>query len=542
VSGVEGSVRFERLMPDRAPAAGAFPEALRAGDGAACGFLPAIPRSEAAWRAALLDAAQASAPVPDALAEVLAERQRLLGAGPRAEAAARALARPGTVAVVAGQQPGLLGGLLLAFHKAAGAVNLALRLDGTGGVRVVPVFWLASEDHDLDEANRAILLDRTGRPRRLRLDRRVDGRSLMHLPIDAAEVETFRAEVASLLPDTDRAREALALLDVVEGDDLATWCVRAFTGILGDAGLVVVEPPQLLPYAGDAFAGLLERATPIADALRLAGRALTAAKLPAPLDPPAGYVPLFVRDEAVGVRRRVRLDPHGRVRVDGTDETYDVGAFAARLRAHPELGSGDVVGRVFLQDRLLPVFAAFGGPTELAYHAQVRAAHAAVGLRYPLALPRPEATWVDVRSERTAEAFGSTVADLLAAGVARPPAPTDAPIDDDVEQWRERVLAVPASLGARGGEVERALARARKRLGDLFVKVEKDLRGAADRDRGIGSDRWDRLEAQLRPRGKPQERGLSALSVVARQGVETFRDGLSGLDPLAPGHHVLHTG
>ena len=94
VNGVEGSVRFERLMPDRAPAAGAFPEALRAGEGAACGFLPAIPRSDEAWQAALLDAAEASAPVPDALAEALAGRQRLLGAGPRSEAAARGAGAP----------------------------------------------------------------------------------------------------------------------------------------------------------------------------------------------------------------------------------------------------------------------------------------------------------------------------------------------------------------------------------------------------------------------------------------------------------------
>jgi len=529
-------------MPDRAPPAGAFPEALRSGTGAACGFLPAIPQDDGAWRRAVDDAVAATAPVPLDLAETLAARQRALGAGARAEEAALDLARPGTVVVVAGQQPGLLGGLLLAFHKAAGAVNLAGRLDGQAGLRVVPAFWLASEDHDLDEANRAVLLDRGGRPRRLRLDRTPDGRSLMDLPLERAELEVLRDEVAAILPDTDRARSVLELLDAEEGDDLATWCARVFARLLGDAGLVVLEPPALLPYAGEVQAELLEQATPIAEGLRTAGRALEKAKLPAPLDVPEGYVPLFVRDEVGGARRRVRLDASGRAHVDGRAEPLDIQVLAAHLRAHPELGSGDVVGRVFVQHRLLPVLAGFGGPTELAYHAQVRAAHAAVGLRYPLALPRPEATWVDARSERTAEAFGTTIGDLLAEGVAGPPPTADTPIDADLDDWRTRILEVPAHLAARGGEVDRALDRARKRLGDTFTKVEKDLRGAAARDAGVGADRWKRLEGLLRPRGRPQERGLSALSVVARQGTTLFRAGLAGLDPLAPGHHVLHAG
>lgn len=538
----EAHVRFERLMPDRAPPVGAFPAALRSGTGAACGFLPAIPRTDAAWREALAAAVEAATPLPVPLAETLAGRQRALGAGPKAEAAARDLGRTGTVAVVAGQQPGLLGGLLLAFHKAAGAVNLAARLDGQGGARVVPVFWLASEDHDLDEANRAILLDRSGRPRRLRLDRRADGRSLMHLRVEAAQAQALLDEAAALLPDTDRARAALDLVAYEEGEDLATWCGRAFAAIFGDAGLVVLEPTVLFPYAGDALADLLEHATPIAEALRLAGRALARAQLPAPLDVPDGYVPLFVRDEVDGIRRRVRLAAAGQVRVDGWEQPVDVDVLAARLRAHPELGSGDVVGRVFVQHRLLPVFAGLGGPTELAYHAQVRAAHASVGLRYPLALPRPEATWVDAKSERTAEAFGTTVGDLLADGVPAAPPRVHSPLDADLETWRCSLIAVPPDLASREGEVARALERATRRLGDAFAKAEKDLRGAAARDAGIGADRWTRLEGLLVPRGRPQERGLSALSVVARQGVEVFRAGLAGLDPLAPGHHVLHTG
>lgn len=528
-------------MPDRAPPVGAFPESLRSGTGAACGFLPALPRTDAAWKTALQEAAAAATPASAELAKILAERQRVLGTGARAEAAARLLAQPGTVVVVAGQQPGLLGGFLLAFHKAAAAVNLARQLDGVGGVRVVPAFWLASEDHDLDEANRAVLLDRAGHPRRLRLDRRPDGRSLVHIPLDGVEVEALRREVAELLPDTDRSRETLALLEPEAGDDLATWCGRVFARILGDVGLVVLEPQHLLPFAGDALAELALESDAIAEALRVAGRALAAARLPVPLEIPDGYMPLFVRSDETGARRRVRRAADG-VRVEGADEVVPLGAFAESLRDSPRLGSGDVVGRVFEQHRLLPVFANIGGPSELAYHAQIRAAHAAVGLRYPLALPRPEATWVDGKSERIAEAFGTSIANLLADGVSdKAPSPPSS-VEETLGPWRAQILETPPGLAEASTEVARALERAHKRLRDAFDRVEKDVRGAAARDAGVGADRWTRLAGTLRPRGRPQERGLSALSVVARHGLEAFRAGLAGLAPLAPGHHVLHVG
>lgn len=364
----------------------------------------------------------------------------------------------------------------------------------------------------------------------------------MHHPLEAEEVAALSAEVAGILPDTDRARDALAGLDVKDGDDLATWCARAFTALFGDAGLVVLDPLLLLPHAGDALAALLEQAPALAAALGDAGRALGAAGLPAPLEIPPGYVPLFVRDEPDGPRRRVVREHAGRARIEGHDEPVDVATLAARLRANPVLGSGDVAGRVFVQHRLLPVFAGLGGPTELAYHAQVRAAHAAVGLPYPLALPRPEATWVDARAVRTAHAFGTSIEDLLADGMPGSPPETALPLDPDLAAWRARVLDVPTGLAARSGEVAGAVERGAKRLGDALARVEKDVRAAAARDAGVGADRWTRLENLLRPRGRPQERGLSALSVVARYGVEAFRAGLAGLDPLAPGHHVLRVG
>ena len=142
---------------------GAFVRACWAGTA----LLPELPRSSDDWRRALSSAQTATRPVSRALAERLAHSQRALGQGVQAVENALRLAEPGVLAVVTGQQPGLLGGPLLTAHKAAGALALARALEAEHGVPVVPVFWLASEDHDLEEANRLWFHDRDGHVRRL---------------------------------------------------------------------------------------------------------------------------------------------------------------------------------------------------------------------------------------------------------------------------------------------------------------------------------------------------------------------------------------
>ena len=73
------------------------------------------------------------------------------------------LAQPGTVAVVTGQQVGLLSGPAYTVYKALTAVRITKQLQQEG-VRAVPVFWLATEDHDLAEVDHAWVFDQSAKP------------------------------------------------------------------------------------------------------------------------------------------------------------------------------------------------------------------------------------------------------------------------------------------------------------------------------------------------------------------------------------------
>ncbi|MBO0150375.1 bacillithiol biosynthesis BshC, partial [Vibrio sp. Vb2424] len=71
------------------------------------------------------------------------------------------LRQPDTIAIVTGQQAGLFTGPLYTIYKALSAVRMAecLRLSG---VNAVPVFWVATEDHDFEEVSRASFIDKYG--------------------------------------------------------------------------------------------------------------------------------------------------------------------------------------------------------------------------------------------------------------------------------------------------------------------------------------------------------------------------------------------
>ncbi|MEZ6009324.1 MAG: bacillithiol biosynthesis BshC [Planctomycetota bacterium] len=533
--------RIHRLAPDAGPPTSAFARALRAREGDALEFLPPPPADEAAWRTVLEDVASRARPLPEDVAAAIVERQVALGSGARAVEAARRLVRGEAVAIVTGQQPGLFGGPLLTAHKLAGAVHLARRLDALEGPPVVPVFWCASEDHDLDEANRLGVLDREGVTRLLRVEAAPDGRSLEHVDLAPGALAEVHAALLEALPDTPRAHAAVDPLQPAAAEGFVAHAMRSLLHVFGDAGIVVLDPFDLLPAAGPTLARLVRDGARIHDRIRETGTRLRAAGLPAPLDPEPGSLPLFVRDADDGPRLRVGIEPDGQVSARGDVTAPDLETMAARVEANPRLASGNVVGRVFVQNALLPVVAYIAGPTEIAYQAQVRAAALDLGLPFPLALPRPEATWVDRKTIDRLAAFGLDVGAALARG-----ADAGAPQRATDERWSqamaEHLATWPASvidLVQGGGRAGEAMGRALDRLRSTWEKAEASVRAGQAADAGMDGARYARAAEMLWPRGRGQDRFLSPWSFAARHGLEALRAGLGALDPLVPGHVVF---
>jgi len=325
--------------------------------------------------------------------------------------------REGAAVVVTGQQPVILGGPLMVILKAARAVSLARALEEKWGRPVVPVFWIAGDDHDLGEMLGTAVLDAGGALHRHRLqvpDTRTAANALL-VPEEAGALLAAVAEQAGL-PDADRFQPQ-------PGDSLSTWFARTLLAHLGTAGLVPLDPQCLDAAARPLFEEVLERGTDYQQALRDGAleleQAVAEAPLPADADPP-----VFVIQD--GERHRLRRDGDGRLTHRGSPVTIGEvldGAQNGRWRL-----SANVSLRVLLQNRVLPVAAFVAGPAERLYQAQLRPLHEAFAVAHPAVVARPSATVLPRAARRHLRRLGLEPVEWFA----------EVPPEEDAGEWSQR--------------------------------------------------------------------------------------------------------
>ncbi len=481
-----------------------------------------------------------------ALAEALVRQQRGRSAERAAEQAGL-LAQPDTVAIVTGQQAGLFGGPLYVLLKAVATLEVARLLEERRGRPVVPVFWVASDDHDFAEVRSDTVLDATGAIRTLRYDPRREpaGEPAWAITLDDT-LPSLTAELARVLP-AGMGRDAV--MDAVgrsylPGESLSGAFAR-FVSLLLPA-LVVLDPadPALKALSVGVLGRELREGSPVSRLALETGEKLLAAGYHQQVPVRPGFLNLFVVAE--GQRRALGI-ADGSVEVRGTRERLSLDEAAARLESAPQLWSAAALLRPLVQDFLLPTAAYVGGPAEIAYHAQIAPSYAHFGIPRPALVPRPSVTLVEPQQARALDAEGLRLADL----VGDPETLVTRWAREDYPDGRGRLRAHARGDRARAGRWwRRRSPRTTRRCAPPTVSArgralhqveglhEKALRALKKRDQGR-AERLRRTRDALLPGGALQERGLGLVSPLARHGlalVDTLRQ---RLDFFARGHQVI---
>ncbi len=489
----------------------------------------------------------------DAVADVLTEQNAAWGA---ADAAlVDRLRLPESVAVVTGQQLGLFAGPLYTVYKALTAVRLAERLEAETGRPVVPVFWLADEDHDFEEIHRAVFSDGPD----VRFVAYEDGRPpdanrgpVGRLSLDAdALAEAFR-QLEAALPDGPHRADALRLAHeaYVPGRSMRDAFAHLLAALAPGLVLMSADDARLKRLAAPLFRREVEGWARTYGDLEARSGALEAAGFHAQIGP--SPVNLFWIGED---GQRLPLDPAGhpsdpageRFELRGTGVQIATADLLARLDAEPERFSPNVVLRPLMQDVLLPTAAYVAGPGEAAYFAQLGPVYERFGVPMPVIEPRLSLTVVEPGVAKVLDRYGLGVADL--AGDLQPLwrrlslAESDLDLDGAFAEARARAAtlaadleaiatAVDASLDGAAGAARAAVEKAIGRLETKTVRVEK-------RHHETIRERLERAQAALWPAGSLQERALSPLQLVAARGRYALRD-LAAAVPLdASVHHLV---
>lgn len=480
-------------------------------------------------------------------AEVAAALAREQPEGSDARRNAEALADPKTLAVVTGQQAVLFGGPLYVLYKALAAMELARHMSESLKTTVVPVFWVASDDHDFAEIRATTHMDGNSELKTLRYEPALEPnlQPASTIILDQT-IDPLAKSVRDLLPASPWRDEVCdAMVAAYQpGDSMS----GAFSKLLQHflPGLVIMDPAvkALKALMRPVIDREIAELSPTSRLAAGIGEKLLAAGYHQQVPVRAsGFLNLFL--VTGGKRRALGVSERG-IEVRGGNQVMSKEELLARIAASPEDASPGVMLRPLAQDYLLPTIAYIGGPAEVAYHAQIGPSYAHFGVPRPVIFPRPSFSLVDAATARAMEAEGLSFEELqtdtetLLARAAREANP-------EVERsFAESRAAIEAAFGS----VEATLARldptlrgaAQSALGRALHQMEglqeKALRTMKRQD-ATRAERMRRTRDFIFPGGALQERGVSWISLLAKYGPPIIDDIRRHMDPWAKGHQVL---
>jgi uncharacterized protein YllA (UPF0747 family) len=417
------------------------------------------------------------------------------------------LAAGDALVVTTGQQPGLFTGPLYSIYKALSAIALAARLERERGVPVVPVFWVAGDDHDFAEANHATALDAAGNPVRIVLRERAPEapqRPLFREPCGpeiSAALETLR----SATPETEFKADMLAWLSTAYRPDhsLADAFAAAMHALLGPRGLAVFRAHDTA--AKRAAAPWLVRAI----GLKL----------------PDGLSPVLV-EGALG-RDRLRLESGGAV-ARRSGEHFGLPKIERLATSDPERLSPNVLLRPAVEAALFPTVAYCAGPGELGYLPDAAPCYGALGVEAQTPVPRWSGVLLEPRIEKILERFSLDLASfdtpvgVLEGRLVRGALPEEtvrllADLRDGITRDYDRLATAAA---ATDPTLERTVQSARNAALGGTHDIEKKLVASVKRSQETLTGQIARARAAVRPEGGAQERVLTVASFLIRYGPE----------------------
>jgi bacillithiol synthase len=475
------------------------------------------------------------------VADVLARQNRAFGTGAATLENIERL-RAGAGAIVTGQQVVLFGGQLLAFLKALTAIKLAEQAT-QAGTPTVPIFWLATEDHDLAEVSALQLLNSKQQVRTARVaPTAIADAQVGSVPLGSTVEEALAAaadalgagEITQLLRESYRSEATLGQ---------AFGCLYA--RLFADYGLILIDnsDPELHAIAQPIFTHAAERADELTAALLERSKDLEAAGYHAQVKVTNSSTLLFTQTN--GARKAVQ-------RVNGSyasnGERLSAAELSARVRNHPEAFSANALLRPVIQDYLLPTAAYVGGPAEVAYFAQSSVVYEKLLGRVTPVLPRASATVVEAKIANLLAKYGLQVQDCfvrapeLQEQIAKRSLPAE--LATEFQRARDAKSSVHERLSSALRSLDPTLANAAR---TSFAKIDYQLTRLERRAAAAHMRRTDeiarhasRLSNALYPHGSLQEREIAGVYFLARYGMGFLRELYDAIQPSCPDHQLLY--
>ncbi|MEP6923326.1 MAG: bacillithiol biosynthesis cysteine-adding enzyme BshC [Pyrinomonadaceae bacterium] len=320
------------------------------------------------------------------------------------------------VAVVTGQQAGIFTGPLYTIYKAISTIKVTACLRGRG-INAVPVFWIATEDHDFAEVAGTFFHNRNRRLTEIKIaaESQTEGLPVGKITLDNSisdAVEQLFAE----LPKTEFSGELQKVVqDAYQpGRTLGDAFARMMARLFGEFGLVLFDPldESLKQLAAPIYVQAVENAAEITEALIKRSRELEAAGYHAQVLVEENSFPLFWIDRE-GKRHALKRTADGKLHAKGAERDFEIAELKEIARTQPSRLSPNVTLRNVVQDYLLPTAVYFGGGAEIAYSAQNSEVYRILERPVTPMLPRASVTIIEPKVSRTLDKYNLSMSDFF---------------------------------------------------------------------------------------------------------------------------------
>jgi bacillithiol synthase len=468
------------------------------------------------------------------LAEVLAEQNQSYGCGARTLDQIQKIAREKACAVVTGQQVGIFSGPLYTIYKALTAIKLAEDLNRRGVGSFVPVFWLASDDHDMAEIDHIVLLDKNYQLRDVRCpmpsgEAKVPASHVV-LPPDITDClrqleeftrdSEFKANVIEQLADAYRPGRSL-----VEAFD--RWMTRLFA----PSGLIFMDAahPAFKAMGKEVFYREIAEDSPSTQAALATSEKLRRAGYEEQIHLHDRTLSLFYAEPG---RRTIQRNTAG-FEVKDPPQPFRKEDLLALATEKPFLFSPNVLLRPIYQDALLPTVAYIGGPGEIAYFAQMKDVYDKFRLPMPIIYPRKTVTIVEKKIDHILKKYELKIPDIWSKADQIIPEAAKDTIPESVDAALRRALlhldqdfeSLTREIAAFEPTLKNSASLAQGRMRQQWSFLEKKVLQAAKKRNEIAVQQLRQALDNLYPNRNLQERVFNVVPYLIKYGA-AFMDKL----------------
>jgi bacillithiol synthase len=473
--------------------------------------------------------------------EVAAHIESFMERFPTSEAVKKSiekLRQDESVVVIGGQQAGILTGPLYSIHKVISIIKLAEQKERQLGVPVVPVFWIAGEDHDFQEVNHVFVpvnqkIDKWTYPEKV-----LQKKMVSDIDLNKNACLSWVQNIIENFGETEHSNSLLQFAEdqVTKSQNFVDFFANIIMELFKDYGLLIVDSgnKDFRLIQKEFLAKQLDNHETITFSVLEQQKQIGNKGYPITIDISDQAANLFFYDQKQNERILLEYNRESNRFVGKSGAaSFSKEELMELVSKKPEQLSNNVVTRPLMQEWLFPTIAFIAGPGEISYWAELKLAFEHFHIKMPPIVPRLNITFLDRSVETDILDLKLNITDVITRGTGQEKESFLSTIKDmELEEMFSKakldLIEQYKLIEAKTEELDRGLLPMLKKNEAYLLKeinfMQSKLEDSVKFRHNVILNKYARVDLALRPDGFPQERVWNIFYYLNEYGLTFIKD------------------